>query len=727
MIEHRQIQYWDEICEDIEHSIKNNDPVTAFSIIRRLKGGGKRDTNIPVQDKSGKVLINPKDTMNRWREFFHETLNVNTSIDHQLIDEIQVPTLSATEVYKQNAPISVDEVRKALNQMKSRKAPGSDEITADILKAGGEPVIQWLFKFFTDVWENEQAVTEWNMTTLIKLYKNKGDRKICDNYRGIALLNITSKMFSRIILNRIQDLINCQLSEIQSGFRPNRSTMDQIFTLKMTMEKRREFNKPLFMCFIDITKAYDSINRELLWKVCLNYGVTPKLVNLLKLLYKNSIAKVKINGALSDSFEMNTGVMQGGIPSPLLFNILFDFIMKQVINEAAVSGVKFCYGSNDFFHGKNEAYDEFHILALLYADDLVITCECISDLEKFIGCFERVTQQYGLTMNTKKTCIMSLKQLKENQHRKVLLGQDVNYDNDININIRNQKIEVAETFTYLGCTITKDQQHDTEISIRLTKAANAFNMLRHTIWHRKSVSITARLRIFRACVLPVLLYGSETWCLTVKQEQRINTFYNKCLRTIIGVNIADKMSNEILLNITGQPPIGNIIRRNRLRWFGHANRTVNPDGSPSLIKKAMFLYFSNEKRPNNLGRYKRWEDKILKDINDLHIYNWRRLVHDRKEWRVIINQNSYARPVFSNIKDVIYKYKKEAVQRRNIGLAAFNNSIQHKVTDILTKHNNLYECPGCKSNFKPQGITNHVKSCAGAKQWCKQNKIIGRK
>jgi retron-type reverse transcriptase len=120
------------------------------------------------------------------------------------------------------------------------------------------------------------------------------------------------------------------------------------------------------------------------------------------LLYKDSIAKVKINGELSESFEMNTGVMQGGIPSPLLFNILFDFIIRKVIDEAAVSGVKFCYGSNDFLHGKNKKYDDFHILALLYADDLVITCESISDLEKCIVCFEKVTQQYGLTMNIKK-------------------------------------------------------------------------------------------------------------------------------------------------------------------------------------------------------------------------------------------------------------------------------------------------------------------------------------
>jgi hypothetical protein len=137
--------------------------------------------------------------------------------------------------------------------MKPRKAPGNDEITADLLKAGGEPVIKWLYEIFSDIWEQEEMVEEWNLAVLIKLFK-KDDKQLCDNYRGISLFSVTSKLFSRIILNRIQLLVDRQLLEAQSGFRSNRSTIDQIFILKLCMEKRREFNKPLFMCFIDTVK-----------------------------------------------------------------------------------------------------------------------------------------------------------------------------------------------------------------------------------------------------------------------------------------------------------------------------------------------------------------------------------------------------------------------------------------------------------------------------------------
>ncbi|CAF1203414.1 unnamed protein product [Adineta steineri] len=405
-IDARQIEYWDEICEEVENSIKLNDPANAFSIIRRLRGGSKRVENMPIKDRNGNLLLNSSDRLERWREYFHELFNVPSIVDQKIIDEIQIGTLSEEEK-RQNAAPSIEEVRKALFQMKSRKAPGNDEITADLLKAGGEPVIHWLYGIFVDIWKNEVMVQDWNLAILIRLYK-KGEKQICDNYRGISLLNVTSKIFSRIILNRIQNMIDHQLLEAQSGFRAHRSTMDQIHILNITMEKRREFNKSLFMCFIDITKAYDSVNRDLLWRVCRKYGISEKLVNLFKMLYKNSKAKVKIEGELSDSFLIETGVQQGGIPSPILFNILFDFIVRKVIEEAGVTGVKFSYGSNDFFHAKRESYENFNILALLYADDLVAMCETASDLTTFIRAFENVTHEFGLTMSVKKTCIMTL-------------------------------------------------------------------------------------------------------------------------------------------------------------------------------------------------------------------------------------------------------------------------------------------------------------------------------
>ncbi|CAF2121924.1 unnamed protein product [Rotaria magnacalcarata] len=726
-VDARQTEYWDEVTGEIEKAIKQHDPATAYAMIRRLRGGNNKNIEyMPIQNKNGDLLTNSADRLSRWREYLSELLNVHTSLDPSIIQQIDAPPISKKEQEQQDKPPSLAEVQEAIRQMKSRKAPGNDGITADLLKAGGLPVAIWLHEIFVDIWKQEEIVEDWALAILIRLYKNKGDKKICDNYRGISLLVVASKIFSRVILNRVQILLDNKLLEQQAGFRSNRSTIDQIFTLKLVMEKSREHNKPLCICFIDIQKAYDSVNRELLWKICRSYGLTDKTVLMLKLLYKNSKAQVRINDELSDSFDIETGVMQGGIPSPILFNILFDYIMRKVIEEANVEGIKLGYGTNDFFHTAKDIVDELNILTLMYADDVAVMCNNANDLEKFIKTFEKVTQEFGLTMSVKKTCIMSLKQLKEDSARRIIKDEEVDIP-DIDIVIRNQKVDIVESFAYLGCFVSRDQSPEKETETRIAKASTAFNMLRNAIRYRKSISIEAKLRIFRACVIPVLLYGSEVWSLTVVQERRLNTFYMTCLRTIIGVNLGDKMANETILDLTGQPCLENIMRRNRLRWFGHVNRMENSDDAePRSVKKTMFSYFPDSKRPRNGGVRKRWEDKIMDDIGKFHIKNWRRDILNKDQWRALINKDVHMRPIHSNIKGIVHEYKDRAQKRRANVVVTVNGEMtvktRVKVTEVLAKNqHNDYACPKCHRTFKPQGITNHVKSCA--KEWCQKNGI----
>ena len=349
LIDKRQIEFWDELSAEIESAVKRHDPATVYAMIRKLKGGRQKVENMPIFDKHGILLGNSTKRLSRWREFFSELLNVHSVVDRNLLNQIQPAAISAIEEYRQNIELTMEEVQQAVEQMRSRKAPGNDQIIVDLLKAGGVAVIEWLHQIFVEIWKNEKIVECWSSAILIRLYKNKGDKRSCDNYRGISLLVVASKIFTRVILNRIQHVIDSRLLEQQAGFRPNRSTMDSVFIVKMIMEKSREFNKPLHMVFIDIQKAYDSVNRELLWRICRSYGITEKLVRILKLTYKNSNAQVRINNELSEAFDIVNGVMQGGISFPILFNIVFDFIIRQVLDQANMKEVKLAYGSNDFF------------------------------------------------------------------------------------------------------------------------------------------------------------------------------------------------------------------------------------------------------------------------------------------------------------------------------------------------------------------------------------------
>ena len=715
--EARQMEYWDELSLEIEKAIDQKDTGSAYAMLRRLRGGRAKIEDMPVFDSQGYLLTNSDDRLDRWREYFSGLLNVPTTIQPPVIANIYIPPIPREEEDRQNNPPTLTELEQAIGRMKCGKAAGIDGITADVLKAGGRVLAERLHLLFLDVWENEEEMEEWSTAILIRLFKNKGDKRDCGNYRGISLLPIASKVFSRVILNRVQKRLSSQVLEEQAGFQPNRSTIDHIFTLKMLLENTRDYNKPLFLCFIDIQKAYDSVNRALLWTICKHYGITDKIVRLLELLYKDSKACVRINGELSDTFDIQTGVQQGGIPSPILFNIFFDFIIRRVRERLVflkVTGVDLSYGK-DFLHSQNDDDNELQLLTLMYADDVVVTTDNATDLQLVIHVFEEVSQEFGITMSIKKTCTMPVKQMEEDTSRRMIKGKEVLLP-PIDIRIRGEDIQTVDEFCYLGYHFTRDFSPGKEIEVRLAKASTAFNMLRHVVWYRKTVSTMARLRIFRACVIPVLLYGSEVWTLTNSLEQRLCTFYHRCLRTIIGTNLSDRMSNVQLLELTGQPSLVDIMRRNRLRWFGHANRMVKNDGTPSIVKKAMFSYYPGSKRPRHAGVRKRWRDTIMDDLAKCKIRNWRKQTMDRDTWRATINQHTQVRPPATNLLGIVQQVKQRAQDKRAAALLP----LSPRITELIPKNqDNSYTCPNCTRLFKPQGITKHVKSCA--KQWCSQN------
>jgi hypothetical protein len=206
--------------------------------------------------------------------------------------------------------------------------------------------------------------------------------------------------------------------------------------------------------------------------------------------------------------------------------------MRQILEQAEAEGITMSYRLGDLWYSGHKNTDDVKLLALMYADDIAVMCQSIQDPEKFIKAFEKVTQDFGLTMNIKKTCIMSLRQFQKSTGKTRNKTEIANMPSSIII--RNQKIEKVDEFNYLGCYLSKDQTQCKDIETCVsTKASNTFNSLRHIVWYQKCISIQAKIRIFRASVFSVLLYGSEVWSLTVAEEQRLKTFYIRCLRTII--------------------------------------------------------------------------------------------------------------------------------------------------------------------------------------------------
>ena len=165
--------------------------------------------------------------------------------------------------------------------------------------------------------ENSAVTTGLKKSVFIPIPK-KGNAKKCSNYHTSVLISHTSKVVLKILQARLQQHMNCELPDVQSGFRKGRGTRDQIANSNWIIEKAREFQKNI--CFIDYTKAFDCVDHKKLWKILKEMGIPDHLTCLLRNLYADQEITVRTAHGTTDWFQIGRGVRQSCILSPCLFN-----------------------------------------------------------------------------------------------------------------------------------------------------------------------------------------------------------------------------------------------------------------------------------------------------------------------------------------------------------------------------------------------------------------------
>jgi len=154
------------------------------------------------------------------------------------------------------------------------------------------------------------------------IYKKKGDWAICVNSRAASLLSVAGKLLARLMLIRLLTyVVDTVVPETQCGFRRARSATDMIFIARLLQEKCREQHRDLFIAFIDLTKAFDTVNCDLLWRVLGKFGCPPHFLSILREFHTDMSASVVQGGEMSKNFGANTGVKQGCILAPVIFNL----------------------------------------------------------------------------------------------------------------------------------------------------------------------------------------------------------------------------------------------------------------------------------------------------------------------------------------------------------------------------------------------------------------------
>ncbi|BHF64372.1 hypothetical protein SprV_0200737500 [Sparganum proliferum] len=191
--------------------------------------------------------------------------------------------------------ISLQKTIMFVQQLSIEKAAGSDVIPAEIYKHGGLQLIDHLTALFQEMWRQGEVPQDFKDATVVHLYKRKGNHQVCDNHRGISLLNIPGKVFARILLNRLNNhLEQGLLPESQCSFRRHRGTAYMIFADRQLREKCQEMRTHLYSTFVGLTKAFDTLNREGLWKIMRKFGCPERFTRMVRQLHDGMMARVTL-------------------------------------------------------------------------------------------------------------------------------------------------------------------------------------------------------------------------------------------------------------------------------------------------------------------------------------------------------------------------------------------------------------------------------------------------
>ena len=623
----RQIKnkWWSDLSKDIQLAHNQKDTKRFYSLLRQAYGP-KSSSLTPLLSKDGETLHkSPDEILDRWYEHFRDLFHNPSVVDTAAIDTLpQQPLHSELD----DEP-TLEEVVKCIMSVNTNKAPGLDGVPVELLRHGGPNVHLAVHSIILSVWRGIQVPQDWVDAILIMLYKGKGKKSVCGSYRGISLLEAVGKVFARLLLNRLESSI-CKdaIPEAQSGFRGGRGTIDMIFSARQLVEKCIEQNRSLCQVFVDLTKAFDTVNRDALWTVLGKFGCTNSFVNKFRQLHANMKGRVNFNGQLTKELPIDNGVKQGDIPAPTLFSLYLAAMLWYAFNDCDI-GVEIHFRTSGKVFNLKRLQSKTMVSSalfreLLYADDADLVTHSPEEMQIVMDRFSDACTKFGLTISIEKTKVMFTP-----ASGQMYVEPD--------IFVYGNRLDVVKEFVYLGSKQSNDGQLDAEIKERISRAAGSFGGLEERVWSDRDIYLSTKVEVYTTCVLTCLLYASETWTLYKRHIDRLDRFHLNCLRRILNLKWQDMTPDTTVLERAKTSGIAVLLVKNQLRWAGHLVRL----DEQRLPKQIFYGELSSGKRPQHNPK-KRFKDCLKVNLKklDISVDDWEALATDRAQWRKTISDGA---------------------------------------------------------------------------------------
>ncbi|CAF1009096.1 unnamed protein product [Brachionus calyciflorus] len=512
-----------------------------------------------IQESDGKIDISINKLKKHYQDIFTTRNKVETFGDmcnEKFVNEF----ILRHQNVKFNYKIDLKRLVDIINDLPNGKSVGLSDVSYEMLKyANNNKLYEVLKKIFECIINNQTIPYLFNISIIKPLIKDdKKSNTETSNLRPVAVSDCISKLFEAILL----DMLNTEQEDHpkQFGFKKNSSCQHAVWTLKQAFEVAKRKGKWAYICAIDASKAFDKVNRTVLWKQLIENCISPHIILSIINYYKKSMMLVNNQNEYSTIFQSTVGVRQGGKLSPKLFSIYINKILIK-ISESKIGMF----------------LDDKKIDVIAYADDILLVSPTKFGLQELVDIVSNIGKELEIKFNPEKTIysIINRKIKRSINEKRLDLWQN-------ELRLDGQVIKHTHGFKYLGVEFDDDHSDTIHIKKRKKAAQLALARLRNLEIITDQTNAYLKGHLYKTFIMPVLFYGFENINITRSNVNNIKRFESKIICSIYNIPSRCRTSNLRLINNINSTE--NRLKLIQIEFFG---RLLENQYTKDVLKEAL--------------------------------------------------------------------------------------------------------------------------------------------